>query len=194
MATRTPPAPTAKNSVTVAGKVVYLNNRELLAEVKRSKENKVMSALLAKMLMLLCSRFAKKGNFVNYSYNEDMQAYAMMMLVRTWDRFDPEKYDNPFAFYTQCIKNSFIQYLKNEKRERQARDVMMIDIGLSPSYSYDGGKRSDHIEDEQEFDTIRSQAEKLDAHAYTDRPIDRDNKGVEIEIVPVEVHNDDEIA
>ena len=65
-----------------------------------------------------------------------MQAYAMVSLVRTWDRFKPERSDNAFAFYTQCIKNSFKQYLKDEKKHRIARDELLLDRGMTPSYTY----------------------------------------------------------
>jgi DNA-directed RNA polymerase specialized sigma subunit len=114
----------------------YLNNRDLLAEVILSKEREQMTDKLAHMLTMLCARYGKRGNFANYTYNEDMQAYAMMMLVRTWNSFKPEKSNNPFAFFTQCIKNSFIQYLNHEKRHRVIRDEIMVDKGLNPSYTY----------------------------------------------------------
>lgn len=117
-------------------KVNYLNNKDLLIEVHASKKQKAMTNKLAHMLQTLAARYAKKGNFANYTYNDDMQAYAMLMLVKTWDSFDPKKSSNPFAFFTQCIKNSFIQYLNQERRQRDIRDVMLVDNGLSPSYTY----------------------------------------------------------
>ncbi len=84
-------------------KTNYLSNKSLLAEVIKSKEAGTMSDELAKMLQLLTARYGKKGNFANYTYNEDMQAFAMMSLVKTWNGFDPNKSSNPFAFFTQCI-------------------------------------------------------------------------------------------
>lgn len=116
----------------------YLNNRDLLSEVLLSKLNNPpkMTDKLARMLMMLCARYGRRGNFANYTYNEDMQAYAMMMLVRTWNSFNPEKSNNPFAFFTQCVKNSFIQYLNSEKRHRVIRDELMVNKGLNPSYTY----------------------------------------------------------
>lgn len=114
----------------------YLNNRDLLAQVMLSKKQERMTNELAKMLQMLCRRYARKGNFVNYTYNDDMQAYAMLMLVRTWNSFDPKKSNNPFAFFTQCIKHSFIQYLNQEKKQRDVRDELMLKAGLSPSFSY----------------------------------------------------------
>lgn len=168
------------SSITQAGRTVYLNNKALLEEVKTSKEKGRMSDTLAKMLQLLCSKYAKKGNFVNYSYNEDMQAYAMMMLVRTWNGFDPERSNNPFAFFTQCIKNSFIQYLNQERRQRDVRDALMVDVGLNPSYGYEDSTGRSGIEDDQDFDTIKSTADRISSTRYVDAPIERDDKGTEI--------------
>jgi hypothetical protein len=183
MATRTPPPATSRNSVTQSGKTVYLTNKEMLAELKRCKKKGQMSDILARMLQLLCSRYAKKGNFVGYSYNEDMQCYAMMMLVRTWNSFDPEKSSNPFAFFTQCIKNSFIQYLNQERRQRDVRDLMLIDQGLNPSYGFEDGHEKNGIQDDGEFEQIRATAEHVtQASKFVDAPIERDDKGTEIAI------------
>ena len=117
-------------------KVNYLNNKDLMIQVALSKEQDQMTDRLAHMLQTLAARYGRKGNFANYTYNDDMQAYAMMMLVRTWNRFDPAKSNNPFAFFTQCIKNSFIQFLNQERRQRDIRDVMLVDNGLDPSYTF----------------------------------------------------------
>lgn len=114
----------------------YLNNKDMLAEVIASKQAGEMSKELVNMLMMLCHRYSQKGCYINYSYNEDMQAYAMMMLVRTWKRFDPAKSSNPFAFFTECIKNSFILFLRNEKRYRTMKDEMLVDLGFTPSHTY----------------------------------------------------------
>lgn len=129
----------------------YLNNKDLLEQVKLSKAQGKMTNTLAKMLQMLCFRYAQKGNYVNYTYNEDMQAYAMMMLCRTWNAFDPAKSDNPFAFYTQCIKHSFSQYLNAEKRQRDIRDAVLVENGLNPSFNYQiehsgDGSRTDCVD------------------------------------------------
>lgn len=148
-------------SVTAAGKTIYLSNKELLNEVKRAKRKGEMSNELARMLQMLCAKYARKGSFVNYTYNEDMQAYAMMMLVRTWNSFDPEKSNNPFAFFTQCIKNSFIQYLNQEKRQRNIRDLILVGQGMNPSYNFSDGTTKTGVDDEEDFDVQRLAAIEL---------------------------------
>jgi DNA-directed RNA polymerase specialized sigma24 family protein len=144
-------------------KVAYLTNKELLAEIINAKSQGVMTNKLANMLMMLTRKYAKKGNFVNYTYNEDMVSYALMMLVRTWNSFNPSKSNNPFAFYTQCIKNSFIQYLNQEKRQRNIRDLLLVDQGMNPSYGFgDGTSRSGGVvDDEEDFEAVQKAAQEI---------------------------------
>lgn len=122
----------------------------------------------------------KKVFITGNSYNEDMQAFAMMMLVRTWNRFDPAKSDNPFAFFTQCIKNSFIQFLNQESNQRKIRDSMMISVGLNPSFGYVDDSGADKIQDESEYDTMKQTLDEHAKYVFTDAPIERDDKGAEV--------------
>lgn len=133
----------------------YLNNRDLLAETIKSNEQDKMTEKLAQMLMKLVERYGKKGNFSGYTYNDDMQAYALMMLVRTWRSFKPERSTNAFAFFTQCVKNSFIQYLNQERRQRDIRDEMLVSKGLSPSHTYTIANQTDRkfADDEEDFES-----------------------------------------
>ena len=114
----------------------YVKNKDLLEEVIACRKVGKMSDRLAKMLMLICERYARKGIFVSYTYNEDMQMFAMMNLVRSWASFNPEKSDNPFAYYTSCIKNSFRQYLNHEKSHRKIRDALLMENGMDPSHTF----------------------------------------------------------
>ena len=119
-------------------KVNYLNNKDLLAEHAKSVVQDKMTPKLAHMLQTLCARYGKRGQYAAYTYNDDMQAYAMLMLVKTWRSFNCEKSTNAFAFFTQCIKNSFIQFLNQEKRQRNIRDELLVKSGMNPSYNYKG--------------------------------------------------------
>jgi len=117
-------------------KVNYIRNKDLLAEVIACKEQGKMSNKLARMLQLLTAKYGRSSQFGGYTFNEDMQAYAMMMLCKTWVGFNPERSDNAFAYYTQSIKNSFKQFLNREKVQRVVRDELLVDKGLNPSHTY----------------------------------------------------------
>lgn len=114
----------------------YVNNADLLIQYKLSREQDRMTEEFAKMLQTVAARYALKGSYRDYSYIDDMKAYAMMMIVRTWRSFNPEKSTNAFAFFTQCIKNSYKQYLKIERRARDVRDELLLAAGLNPSHTY----------------------------------------------------------
>lgn len=146
---------TAKKKVTRRRTTNYLNNRDMLAEVIQSKADDYPTPKLAKMFMLLVDRYGSKYSYANYTYNDDMRAYALMSLVKTWRAFKPEKSSNPFAFFTQCIKNSFIQYLNQEKKQRNIRDELLVDKGLTPSYTYqlehEAKSRERHSSDDETY-------------------------------------------
>ena len=106
----------------VKKKVNYIKNKDLLAEVIVCKELGYMSDKLARMLQLLTAKYGRSSQFGGYTFNDDMQAYALMMLCKTWVGFKPERSDNAFAYYTQSIKNSYKQFLKREKVHRVVSD------------------------------------------------------------------------
>ena len=180
--------PKKNNTITHAGRTIYLNNKELLAALVVSNDKGRMSDTLAVMLQKLCDRYSTRGNFVNYSYREDMVGYAMLMLVRTWKSFDATKGSNPFAFFTQCIKNSFIQYLNQEKRHRDIRDTLISQQGLSPSFGFSDDNADTHfVEDEQDFEYHKDTANQLfKQSAVANDPIVRDDTGHVIDIVDFE--------
>lgn len=183
-----------KNTITHAGRTIYLNNKELLLALKESNEKGKMSDTLAMMLQKLCERYSTRGNFVNYSYRDDMVGYALLMLVKTWQSFDAEKGSNPFAFFTQCIKNSFIQYLNIERKHRDIRDILISQQGLSPSYGFGDDNDTHFVEDEQDYEYHKSTAADLFKHSQqADDPIIRDETGLIVDIVDFEEEISDNI-
>jgi DNA-directed RNA polymerase specialized sigma subunit len=140
-------------------KTNYLNNADLLAETIKSKELDKMTDKLAKMLVTLVARYGRKSNFSGYTYNDDMQGYASMSLVKTWRAFKPEKSTNAFAFFTQCVKNSFIQFLKQERRQRDIRDAKLVSLGMSPSFTYTAAYEEKQKEEQEKDVAIAREVE-----------------------------------
>ncbi len=183
-----------QNTITHAGRTIYLNNKELLAALKQSNERGKMTDELAVMLHRLCERYSTRGNFVNYSYREDMVGYALLMLVRTWKSFDAEKSNNPFAFFTQCVKNSFIQFLNQEKRHRDLRDTLISQQGLSPSFGFGDNDDTHFVEDEQDYEYHKETAVNLvKQSSQANTSIIRDETGQVVDIVDFEEEITDNI-
>jgi hypothetical protein len=115
----------------------YLNNKDMMAELRKCHEQGQMTAEFAKMIMLLAERYGSRFEYSDYSgHIEDMKSSAVLNVVRAWKSFDLEKYDNPFAYFTQAIKHNFWQYASQEKKHRLNRDSLLIDMGELPSDAY----------------------------------------------------------
>jgi hypothetical protein len=114
----------------------YVRNKDLLPEIIRCKEKGVVSNELGRMLLLIVNNYAKKGNWSNYTYRDDMKGHAMVHLSNAALKFDPARSNNPFAYYTQVTKNAFIQVLKQERKHRNIRDAKLMSQGLDPSFTF----------------------------------------------------------
>jgi len=90
---------------------------------------------LALMYMKLCERYATRSNWRGYTYNDEMQAQALLQLAHIGLQFDESKSANPFAYYTAAITNSFTRVLNIEKKNQNIRDDILEMNNLSPSYS-----------------------------------------------------------
>jgi hypothetical protein len=90
---------------------------------------------LAKMYIMLAEKYASKWNWRGYTYNDEMKASAILQLTYVGLRFNEAKSENPFAYYTQAITNSFCRVLNTEKRSRDIRDDLLELNNLNPSYT-----------------------------------------------------------
>ena len=90
---------------------------------------------LALMWMKLCDRYATRGNVRGYTYNDEMRGQAILQLAQIGLQFDESKSQNPFAYYTAAVPNSFVRVINIEKRNQNIRDDILEQNGLNPSYT-----------------------------------------------------------
>ena len=112
-----------------------------------SKDHGQMTRKLAHMFMKLCERYATRSNWRGYTYNEEMRGQALLQLSQIGLQFDEAKSQNPFAYYTAAITNSFTRILNLEKKNQNIRDDMLEMNGLNPSWTRQnaGKKNPDYI-------------------------------------------------
>ena len=108
-----------------------------------SREHGNMTKKLAMMFMKLCERYATRSNWRGYTYNEEMRGQALLQLSQIGLQFDESKSQNPFAYYTAAITNSFTRILNIEKKNQNIRDDILEMNGLNPSWTrQNSGKHS----------------------------------------------------
>ena len=99
------------------------------------KEHGQMTNNLARMFIKLCERYATRGNVRGYTYNDEMRGQAILQLTQIGLQFDESKSDNPFAYYTAAVTNSFVRIINIEKRNQNIRDDILEMNGMNPSWS-----------------------------------------------------------
>jgi hypothetical protein len=90
---------------------------------------------LAKMYIKLCERYSMRSNWRGYTYVDEMRSHALMQLSQIGLKFNEAKSQNPFAYYTAVVTNSFTRVLNLEKRNQNIRDDLLQEHGFNPSFS-----------------------------------------------------------
>lgn len=119
----------------------YVNNPDMYAALceyieKCKKEEQLAEAenrdpvypqipnYIAECFMLIATKFANKPNFSGYIFKDEMIGDAIENCIRYIRNFDPDKRNaegellkNPFAYFTQYVKNAFLRRIDSEKRQ-----------------------------------------------------------------------------
>lgn len=107
-----------------------------------SRSHGDMTPELARMFLKLCERYATRSNWRGYTYNEEMRGQALLQLSQIGLQFDESKSQNPFAYYTAAITNSFTRILNIEKKMQNIRDDILEMNGLNPSWTRQNSNKS----------------------------------------------------
>lgn len=106
----------------------YVNNAEFLqaliaykAKIKENEEKGIapprVPNYIGECLYNIANRLSLKGNFVNYSYREEMISDGIENCLIYLNNFNPEKSDNPFAYFTQIIYFAFLRRIQKERKQ-----------------------------------------------------------------------------
>jgi len=108
-------------------KIHYVNNKELYAamvEYKKTvneakeagKQNPRIPNYIGECIMKIATHLAYRPNFANYTFREEMISDGIENCLLYINNFNPDKYQNPFAYFTQIIYFAFIRRIQKEKK------------------------------------------------------------------------------
>lgn len=106
----------------------YINNKTLytsIIEYKTKLSESVangqpmpqVSNYIGQSIILICENLAKKPNFSGYTYKQDMISDGIQDCIAAVDNFNPDKTNNPFAYFTQIAWNAFLRRIQKEKKQ-----------------------------------------------------------------------------
>lgn len=85
----------------------YVDPKELREEVIKSRTADALTPRAVEMFQTMAREASKKLRYRDEEDRKDCIAFAMMDVVRYWRSYNPEKSRDPFAYFTQMIKNGF---------------------------------------------------------------------------------------
>ena len=112
---------------------------------------------LGTMFLKLVERYSHRANWRGYTYVDEMRGQALVQLSYMGLQFNEAKSDNPFAYYTAAVNNSFTRVLNLEKRSQNIKDDILIEQGHLPSYSR-------QLKHEEEVRNVRKEAADIEGN------------------------------
>jgi hypothetical protein len=126
---------------------------------------------------------------------DEMRGQALIQLTQIALQFDEGKSQNPFAYYTAAVTNSFTRVLNVEKRQRDIRDDLLCDSGQMPSWTRQMESQQAHLEGIERFNALKEEAvlAELNADApATDTELDVD-VDADIEVSEIILEDSEEV-
>jgi hypothetical protein len=137
----------------------YVNNKEFLAALIKYREDVDIARINDKQkpqipryigdcFLKIANHLSFKPNFVNYMFKEDMISDGIENCVQYIHNFNPEKSQNPFAYFTQIIHFAFLRRIQREKRQLEIKNKIIERSGFSEVFgddnTIDGSNYSDY--------------------------------------------------
>ena len=134
----------------------YVNNKDFLgalenyfAAVERAKLNDQpkppINYYIGSCIMKIAYKLSNKPNFINYPFKEDMIADGIENSIMYIDNFNPEKSNNPFAYFTQIIYYAFLRRIQQEKKQLEIKNKILEKSNFDEVFESDSdGNYSDY--------------------------------------------------
>lgn len=137
----------------------YVNNKEFLAAIIEYKKQIVdaqeqglpkprIPNYIGECFLKIATHLSYKPNFVNYMFKDDMVCDGIENCVQYINNFNPEKSQNPFAYFTQIIHYAFLRRIQREKKQMEIKNKILERSGYDEVFvdnnTLDGNNYSDY--------------------------------------------------
>ena len=145
----------------------YVNNKEFLAALIKHRENIEIAEIQGKekpripryigeCFLKIATHLSFKPNFVNYMFKEDMISDGIENCVQYIHNFNPEKSQNPFAYFTQIIHYAFLRRIQKEKKQLEIKNKILEKTGYELVFESDTLDDGNYSEYNQIKDAVHS--------------------------------------
>ena len=116
----------------------YVSNKDFLAAMvvykkmckqakKEGKPHPPVTDYIGTCFLKIANHLSYRPNFINYTFRDDMISDGIENCLQYLDNFDPDKSNNPFAYFTQIIYYAFIRRIQKEKKQTTIKHKILLD-------------------------------------------------------------------
>ena len=145
----------------------YVNNKEFLAALIKLREDREIAEIrgnekpripryIGECFLKIVTHLSFKPNFVNYMFKEDMISDGIENCVQYIHNFNPEKSQNPFAYFTQIIHYAFLRRIQKEKKQLEIKNKILEKTGYEQVFERDTLDDSNYSDYNQIKDAVHS--------------------------------------
>ena len=127
----------------------YVNNKEFITALIKHREDIEIAEIQGKekpripryigeCFLKIATHLSFKPNFVNYMFKEDMISDGIENCVQYIHNFNPDKSQNPFAYFTQIIHYAFLRRIQKEKKQLEIKNKILEKTGYDQVFDKDG--------------------------------------------------------
>ena len=120
------------------------------AEDKKRKPPEVTN-YIGECFLKIANHLSYRPNFINYTYRDDMISDGIENCLQYMSNFNPEKSNNPFAYFTQIIYYAFIRRIQKEKKQSNIKYRMIEQANIDEFAVLPGDTNNDYKNQFLEF-------------------------------------------
>jgi hypothetical protein len=106
----------------------YINNPDFLKALidyrdacnlskEQGKEDPPIPNYIGECFFKIADHLSRKPNFISYSFRDEMIGDGIENCLMYFRNFNPDKSNNPFAYFTQIIYYAFLRRIQKEKKQ-----------------------------------------------------------------------------
>ena len=92
---------------------------------ERNRKKPPVTNYIGECFLKIANHLSYRPNFINYTYRDDMISDGIENCLQYMSNFNPEKSNNPFAYFTQIIYYAFIRRIQKEKKQAHVKHRMI---------------------------------------------------------------------
>ena len=119
----------------------YVDNKQFLQAMIEYKKSCVLaesknelkppvSNYIGECFLKIANHLSYRPNFINYTYKEEMISDGIENCLQYVSNFNPDKSNNPFAYFTQIIYYAFIRRIQKEKKQQTIKRKLILKSGF----------------------------------------------------------------